>query len=161
MDAWPRSVCTALMSAHFLISDVAKLCLSVCGVTFLSMPASLAYFFTISSIAFLLRCSPNLFADRLMNRYGELSVLVLRYSFSFSLASLVVNIALILEPLPITENCLLSTWTSFFCRLINSETLSPVPYKNWRIASSLISLNLFLLNCAGADKIFSISSSAR
>jgi len=149
------------MSAHFLIKLVAKLCLSVCGETFFVIPTSFAYFLTRSSIAFLLRCSPSPFADKLINKYGELSVLVLRYSFSFSLAFLVVKIALILDHFPITENCLLSIWMSFLCKLINSETLSPVLYKNCMIASSLTSLNLFLLNFAGARSIFSTSSSSR
>ena len=104
IDAWPRRVCTALISAHFFISAVAKLCLSVCGLTFLLIPASAAHFLTISSILFLLRCSQNQFLERLINKYGLVSVLNCIYFFNASMAVLVANTERSFDHFPTTEN---------------------------------------------------------
>jgi hypothetical protein len=92
------------MSAHFLISAVAKLCLSVCGETFLLIQASAAYFLTISSILFLLKCSQKPFLERLMNKYGLVSFLNLLYVFNALMACLVANTERSFDHFPITEN---------------------------------------------------------
>ena len=149
------------MSAHFFISAVAKLCLSVCGVTFLLIPASAAYFFTISSILFLLKCSQNPFLERLMNKYGLVSFLNSIYFLSALMADLVANTERSLDHFPTTENWLESSLMSFFWSMINSVTLSPVPYKNCRIAKSLVCFNSFFVYSSGAARILPISFSSR
>ena len=106
IDAWPRSVCTALMSAPFLISAVAKLCLSVCGETFLLIHTSAAYFLTISSMLFLLRCWPKPFLDTLINKYGLVSFLNFVYIFNALMACLVANTERSFDHFPTTENWL-------------------------------------------------------
>ena len=149
------------MSAHFLISAVAKLCLSVCGVTFLLIQASAAYFFTISSILFLLKCSQNPFLERLMNKYGLVSFLNSIYFLSASIAVLVANTERSLDHFPTTENWLESSLMSFFWSMINSVTLSPVPYRNCKMASSLACFNSFFAYSNGAARILPISLSSR
>lgn len=161
IEAWPRSVCTALMSAPFFISVVAKLCLKVCGVTFLLISANFAYFLTISSMLFLLRCSPNPFLERLINRYGLVSSLFSLYVLSALIADFVANTERSFDHFPTTENWLESSFISFFWRKINSVTLSPVPYKNCKIAKSLACWISFFVYAHGAASIFSISSSLR
>lgn len=92
------------MSAPFFINVVAKLCLSVCGVTFLLIHANFAESLTIVSILFLLRCSQNPFLDTLMNKYGLVSVLRSKYIFSASIADFVANTERSFDHFPTTEN---------------------------------------------------------
>ncbi len=161
IDACPSNVCTALMSAHFFINVVAKLCLSVCGVTFLLMPQNLAYFLTISAMLFLLRCSPNPFLERLMKRYGLSSLLFSVYVFKASIADFVANTERSFDHFPTTENWLESSLMSCFLSWISSVTLSPVPYKNCKIAKSLACWISFLVYSSGAARILPISLSSR
>ena len=161
MDACPSSVCTALRSAHFLSKLVAKEWRNVCGLTFFLMPAAIAYFFTNSSIAFLLSLLPRLLPERLTNKYSPSSVLNLRYWISLSLACLVINTDLSLDHLPTTENCLESLLICTLVRCVSSDTLSPVPYRNRRIASSLAMARGFVSIWCGMSSIFSTSSSSK
>lgn len=149
------------MSAHFFIKLVAKLCLRVCGVTLLLMPANAAYDLTISSMLFLLRCWPKPFLERLINKYGLLSVLNCIYVFNALMADLVANTERSFDHFPTTENWLESSLMSFFWRVMSSVTLSPVPNKNCKMASSLAFFSSFFSYARGAARIFVMSTSSR